>query len=941
MWKYIQLMALVAVTGIVSSCVSGVKGVRDLGEINKSPQDTRNYAAIRLENGMQVVLVSDPGLQNAVAALNVKVGSAAEPDAFPGLAHYLEHMLFQGTEKFPEPNGLMKFVQTNGGVINANTSFYNTNYFFQINAEKFDQALDQFSDYFKSPLFDPVSSDKERNAVHSEWSMQQSNDQFILYRLAGLTASPDTPLQKFFLGNLDTLKDSRDKGLHQAMLDFYHQYYSANLMSLVIVGNKPIEELKSLAVNHFTSIKNHKAKKPVFSKPGLTERETGKIISYKPQQDMKLLIVDYPIANQTNNWQEKSFEAVRLALASAEKGSMIDSLHSQQLITGATVAVQQDLYMADGILRIEFGLTDLGLQARDKIIATTFAYIELLKSKGLSEAYFKEQQEIANKNFTYGAKPDPLSLAIILNIFQYYEYPVDHLLDGSFLMGDYSLKNIHKFVSQLQPERARIWFVDQQQTVDRPIPYFTGQYSIRDFSQSELHNWLDLSKSINLQLPGSNELSINQGVPLVDFKYAKPKQILHQAGIEAFLVHSQYFQKEGNGAIHLQINSDLLKGSPKNRLMAELLNDLFLLDIASLRSKAQAASITVDSFITSGDSQQFKVAGYSEKLDSLMQTMLERFVKLKISPQAFSQVVSEERKDSENNQKKTAVELAFAQLHRFTTVDSLMTNEWLDVLDSISRDDLSNFHQALLKQNLIRVFVSGNYSDEQVKQMSERYASRLSSQLNPDKRHVWQYKTPVSGELLQSRIDSIQADNALLWTWFGDKKSDEDQANMVVLSAIMHPEFYRQLRTEEQLGYLVEARGVPIDDVAGIFMLVQSSNTELTYIYQRMQKFRNEFLVKLEKLDEKAIETTRDSLVANVLQQPVNFYQESDQYWPEYISAKYTFDGRDRYLESLRKVNKSSLLKLYKSYLLNEKAGQVLIQVRGNQFSDKPFVNPQ
>lgn len=940
MWKYARLMVLVAVSSVLLSCVSNVKGVRDLGRINKSPQDSRNYAAIRLENGMQVVLVSDPGLQNAVVALNVKVGSASEPDAFPGLAHYLEHMLFQGTEKFPEPNGLMKFVQTNGGVINATTTFYNTNYFFQINAEKFDQALDQFSDYFKSPLFDPINSDKERNAVHSEWSWRQSNDQFILYRLAGLTASPDTTLQKFFLGNLDTLKDSSNQNLHQAMIDFYQQYYSANLMSLVIIGNKPIEELKSLAVNHFTSIKNHRVKKPVFAKPGLTEKETGKIISYKPQQDMKFLIVEYPIANQMKNWSEKSYEAVRLALASAEKGSMVDHLRSQQLITGATVTVQQDFYITDGILRIEFGLTDLGLQARDKIIATTFAYIELLKSKGLSEAYFKEQQEIANKNFIYGAKPEPLYLAFMLNALQYYEYPPEHLLDGPFLMGSYSTKNINKFVSQLKPERARIWFVDQQQIVDKPIPYFTGQYSIRDFSQNELQNWLSLSKSINLQLPGSNDLSINKGVPLVDFKYAKPKQILNQTGIEAFLVHSQYFQKEGNGAIHLQINSDLLKGSPKNRLMAELLNDLFLLEVASLKSKAQAASITVDSFITSGDSQHFKVAGYSEKLDELMQSMLDGFVNLQISPQNFSQVASEERKFYENSKKRSSVELAFEQLNRSTMVDSLTPDEWLGVLDSISRDDLFNFHQSLLKQNLIRVFVSGNYSDEQVKLMSERYASRLSSQLEPGRRHIWQYKTPTTGELLQSRIDSTQADNALIWAWFGERKSDDDQANMVVLNAIMHPEFFRQLRTEEQLGYKVETGGFPVDDVAGVFMLVQSTNTDLTKIYQRMQKFRGEFLAKLEAIDEKTIDSTRDSMIANIMQQPANFYQESDRYWAEYIFAKYAFDGRDRYLESLRKVNKTSLLKLYKSSLLNEKAGQILIQVRGNQFSDKPFVNP-
>lgn len=940
MWKYIQLTALIALASVLIACESPLKGFGDLGEINKSSQDPRNYAAIRLENGMQVVLVSDPSLQNAVASLNVKVGSAAEPEAFPGLAHYLEHMLFQGTEKFPEPNGFMKFVQANGGVINANTTVYNTNYFFQINAEKFDEALDQFSDYFKAARFDPVYSEKERNAVHSEWSWRQANDQFILYRLASLTASPDTPLRKFFLGNLDTLKDSHDKSLHQAMLDFYKQYYSANLMSLVIVGNKSVDELKSLAIKHFTSIKNHNARKPGFSKPGLTDKEVGKIISYQPQQDIKFLIIEYPIANHINKWRDKSFEVVRLALASAEKGSMIDNLRSQQLITGANVAVQQDFYITDGLLRIEFNLTDLGLKSRDQIIATVFAYIDLLEKHGITEAYFKEQQAIATKNFIYGSRPDPLYLAIMINALQYYDLPVAHLLDGPFMLGSYSPQKIAKFVEQLKPERARIWFIDQQQTVHQSIPYFNGKYSIRDFSSEELQNWLGMSRSIKLALPASNDLSINKGVPLVNFQYEKPKLILNQPGVEAFLVHSKFFQKEGNGAIHVQVNSDLLKDSPKNRMMAELLNDLYSRELASLKSKAQQAAITVDTFITAGDSQQFKVSGYSEKLDGLMQNMLDKFVHLEISRQLFSQVVAEEKKSTENRQKKSAGELALDQLNLMTTIDSLASDEWLKILGTISHEDLTNFHRELLKRNLIRVFVGGNFSDQQVKLMSERYASQLSSQLAPDKRHIWQYKTPAPGTLLQSLSTSTLADNALLWAWFGTQQSDDDQASLQVLNALMHADFYRQLRTEEQLGYWVETRSFPVDDVAGILMLVQSTTAELTHIYQRMQAFRTEFLKKLEALDEKAIEATRDAMIANVLQQPANFYQESDRHWAEYIYAKYSFDGRDRYLSSLKKVDKANLIAVYKSYLLNNKTGQMLIQVRGNQFLDKPFVIP-
>lgn len=135
--------------------------------IQKSPNDDRTYAALLLPNQLQVVLVSDPSLENSAASLAVAVGSAQDPQSQQGLAHYLEHMLFLGTEKYPVPDNFMEFVQANAGATNAFTSYEKTNYHFRINSEKFAEALDRFSDYFVAPILDPQYADKERNAVNS------------------------------------------------------------------------------------------------------------------------------------------------------------------------------------------------------------------------------------------------------------------------------------------------------------------------------------------------------------------------------------------------------------------------------------------------------------------------------------------------------------------------------------------------------------------------------------------------------------------------------------------------------------------------------------------------------------------------------------------------------------------------------------------------------
>ena len=72
--------------------------------LKKSLIDNRQYKYLELDNKMKVILVSDPDSQKSAASVNVGVGSFSDPNEFPGLAHFLEHMLFMGTKKYPDEN---------------------------------------------------------------------------------------------------------------------------------------------------------------------------------------------------------------------------------------------------------------------------------------------------------------------------------------------------------------------------------------------------------------------------------------------------------------------------------------------------------------------------------------------------------------------------------------------------------------------------------------------------------------------------------------------------------------------------------------------------------------------------------------------------------------------------------------------------------------------
>ncbi len=85
--------------------------------------------------------MSDPTVEKSAAALSVGLGAAADPDEYPGMAHYLEHMLFMGSAQFPDPDGFMAFTAEHGGMSNAYTGLDITNYMMTVENDAFPEGL--------------------------------------------------------------------------------------------------------------------------------------------------------------------------------------------------------------------------------------------------------------------------------------------------------------------------------------------------------------------------------------------------------------------------------------------------------------------------------------------------------------------------------------------------------------------------------------------------------------------------------------------------------------------------------------------------------------------------------------------------------------------------------------------------------------------------------
>ena len=200
---------------------------------------------LTLDNGLCVTLRHAPRLKRCAAALRVAAGSHDAPAAWPGLAHFLEHLFFLGTARFPLEDGLMRFVQCQGGQVNASTRERCTDFFFEVPPAALEGGLARLCQMLAEPDLGIERQRREREVIHAEfiaWSRSlEAQRQFALLQ----SVSPRHPLSAFHAGNRHSLA-LRNPAFQKALRGFHQRFYHAGQVTLSLCGPQPLDQLEAL-----------------------------------------------------------------------------------------------------------------------------------------------------------------------------------------------------------------------------------------------------------------------------------------------------------------------------------------------------------------------------------------------------------------------------------------------------------------------------------------------------------------------------------------------------------------------------------------------------------------------------------------------------------------------------------------------------------------------
>uniref|UniRef100_A0A131YUM3 Insulin-degrading enzyme n=1 Tax=Rhipicephalus appendiculatus TaxID=34631 RepID=A0A131YUM3_RHIAP len=899
------------------------RGARVYDHIIQSESDKNLYRGFELTNGMKVLLISDPTTDKAAAALNVQVGYMSDPWDLPGLAHFCEHMLFLGTEKYPTENEYHKYLCQHAGSSNAFTASDHTCYFFDVAPENLEPALDRFAAFFVCPLFNEDATEREVNAIHSEHVKNIQNDSWRLKQLEMSTADPQHDFCKFGTGNLSTLDTiPKSKGLmvRDQLLKFHQQWYSSNIMSLVVLGKESLDELARMVVPLFSLVPNKGVERPTWPQHPYGPEQLGLQAHVVPVKDNRFLYMTFPTPDLRQYYKAGPGDYVAHLIGHEGPGSLLSELKARGWVN-SLVGGEKDGARGFSFTIVNVDLTEEGIDHTDDIVRLVFQYLNMLRTEGPQRWVFQELQELWRIAFRFKGKDTPQSyvrdLAGMLHLF-----PFEDVLAGPYLLEEYRPDLINDLLHYLRPDNVRIAvvakrFVGEADSVEK---WYGTQYSLQPIPDSVMQVWHAAGTNENLKLPPRNEFipSNFDQCPHEGEGEQLPVIIKNTEGTRVWFVQDHTYNLP-KAVLHFEFKSPVAYQDPHHTNMTHMFVRLFTDALNEYTYAAMQAglSYSLDNTIYG---IVLSIRGYNDKQHVLLSKIMDKLTNFVVDQQRFDILKESYIRGLKNFSAEQPHQHAVYYTYMLLAQKVWSHGEMLEATEELTRESVQDMIPKLLSRMHIECLMHGNLSHqhalelvgivERSLQASVGTKSLLPSELVGHREH----QLLERGEYIYEQVNEVHHTSSIQ-TYF-QCGPQETRANMLVelLCQLITEPCYNILRTQEQLGYLVASGPRRSNGVQGIRIIVQSDRPPL-FLDSRIEAFLVYIENYIQEMSDTEFESNKTALAARRLEKPKKLAQLASKYWMEILSQQYNFDRDKIEVACLEALTKADLLTFFKEHV--------------------------
>lgn len=899
--------------------------------INKPLLDDREYRVVVLDNGIEALLVQDLTTDKAAAALDVGVGSFADPPDLPGLAHFLEHLLFMGTEKYPSENEYSRFLTNHAGLFNAYTAAEHTNYHFEVAWPHLQGSLDRFAQFFISPLFSESCKSREIMAVDSENKKNLHNDIWRLYQLEKHLSNPQHPIKQFSTGNLQTLgRIPEEKGIdvRARLIDFYKQHYTSSIMKLVVIGREPLNVLETWVSELFSAVPNthpELASTPRFyaSTPTLRSEDLGVLIRAKPVMDIKLFELSFPVPDQQPCHETQPYHYYVHLLGHESKGSLLYYLKSKRWASELGCAIS---HICKGIdyLFVNIELTNEGMNHWREILEAFFAYIEMVRSAGPQQWIFEEIMRTSNAGFLYRQKWKAMQLSSSLAQVLHRPIPRERLLDYS-VARRYDADAVAEFAKFLCPENMRAMLASQcLNNFTHKEKWYGTEYSVEKITDLKPNRIEELHlPRPNEFLPSNFELVEDAGKKIVQMR---PRIVLDKPGLRLWHKKDDVFMVPKAHVYVKLVRGDVSQSARQMRL-ADLFTALVNDRLADYSYYADMADLN-HTLTTIQDGFEIEIHGFSEKLDRLLKVIISTICTSDILEDRFVVVKEQQERQLSNLAWAQPASQRSLQSNYLLAERMYSIEDRFEALKTITYADFVEFVAATRKLGLgVEMLAIGNLSTSQAIDMAQMVSSIVPSPSTPEANHWNLVDHPRNASYLykpgQHFYKELQHANpqngnsAILVCYQFGQIDVHSLAVLSIISQILKEASFNQLRTKEQLGYIVGSNKRQLRGTLWFEVFVQSEEST-QFLEERIENFVcNVAKQLLEQMSDSDFRKNVDAMMSEQLEKNKNLNDEAERYWSAINGGYFDFYRRQKLAEAAKLVTKEQILAAFQHHMVN------------------------
>ena len=945
----------------------------------------RKYRRFLLPNKMKVMLISDRTLQHGAASMTVAVGSMSDPENRYGMAHFLEHMLFLGTEKYPEEGSYQKFVSIHDGFSNAFTADDRTNYHFEIAPDYLEEGLDRFSQFFLAPLFNQELIERELKAVNSEHSKNIPNDFRRIRQVKRKAFLEDHPARNFATGSLETLADVN----REELLDFYNSHYSSNRMMLAVAGPQDLDTLQDWVLPRFVSVKNLKLNQIKFPSKYMNSDTRFRLMKVKTIKDTRSLTLMFPLPKTLHYYKSQPLGMLGFLLGHEGKGSLLSLLKRENFATGLSAGGGESNNSFSSF-EVKIQLTPKGIRNYKKIIQNVFQYLSLLRKSGLPHYVFDEVKRMSELDYRFAEKSEGTSLVNVFSTLMMY-YPFRTVEIAPYIITDFKPRIFDSMLYSLSPNNMLAVLAARDLKTSMKEEYYGVEYEmtysdpklVKKWRNAKINNAMTLPES-NIFLPESLDIlpyngriklthqtmkgleqeKLTQGLlnKLASLKgklWSSLNEILSSidafSGTENFVEkreilrkhvigEPQVLQDDKHGKIWFQqdfrfetpkahlkfrINTPHVYSSPRNAVLSQLYTDAISEGLNEFGYPVKLAGleygINVDK---KGIILTF--SGYSDRILELIKKVSGRLKEITIDKKTFETLKEVRARRYQNFHFQQPFQQAFYYRSLLLKGRKFSIMDYEKVIKKLSLNDLKNFPDNLYERIYIEGFAFGNLLQEPVMEAAKVLRQKLAGKTLPEPEFFRESVIQIQTGKSHSYTRKMQVDNSALVmeTQIG-QLSPKLQGILLVIDNLIQPQFYNELRTSQQLGYIVNSGITSLDKTLGLIFMVQSGEYNAEILEKRINVFLLNFFDSLNALSEEEFSKIKKSVLHSKLQKSTSVSGEAERLFSIAFERNAEFDLNSENIKAIDQLKKEDIIQAVEIYLMPSRYRKLILRMIG------------